>query len=595
MIIKNKRIKTFLLLFIFATTAVNAQSFLKKKEKKVYKCGYVYKPSFLKKLKPMNIISKVAGGLIKAKPKSDLQKVALAVNYASNLIPQSQIDFATKTPGWETCGEGVSVYFLNYEGIGLTDTDGAVKINGTTLKKAGMGTYFQGYGSDKRGNQTVEVTSSNGDKVVVNLEPAAPLEIVSINGVEKGGDIIIDGTKDITIELKGGDADPDSELYVEFIISAMSLKVQSHLFPSKATNTIVIPKESFKNFENSPLPIIKKNTIAVTRVKHQLVYNTDAGVLQKTSTFSDFTAVLMKGDIVGGNILKNSLSKDKNTKASAKFSTVEGEYNVKINKGNPFTHPPVDKMKNIGISSFVVRGNLFKKKTTTTTKTTHGFQTKTITTTKTTIKKWFPELTDDTWQALVNKLYDKFSNSLNQMGMNVISVDKITNANAYSEMKPILDTVTATFIEKGAYGTKRLIRTGAIDYIKDITTTFPADRTNEKIIKQLNLDGLIAVTIDLDFDIESAGLNPVIKIAAFSPNVTYRMAGKYFEMDFSTKAKSLKDAGKYNTLTGGPEEAVYKIIKGDEFLNAFKLAIEELKKGEKTNPAYHRIWKNRMD
>ena len=306
-------------------------------------------------------------------------------------------------------------------------------------------------------------------------------------------------------------------------------------------------------------------------------------------------SILLKGKMVKGNAITNSLNKDKNTSAAGKFKTVEGEYNVTITKGNPYTHPPVDKMKNIGISSFVVRGNLFKKKTTTTTKTTHGFQTKTITTTKTTIKKWFPELTDDTWQALVNKLYDKFSNSLNQMGMNVISVDKITNANAYSEMKPILDTVTATFIEKGAYGTKRLIRTGAIDYIKDITTTFPADRTNEKIIKQLNLDGLIAVTIDLDFDIESAGLNPVIKIAAFSPNVTYRMAGKYFEMDFSTKAKSLKDAGKYNTLTGGPEEAVYKIIKGDEFLNAFKLAIEELKKGEKTNPAYHRIWKNRMD
>ena len=47
----------------------------------------------------------------------------------------------------------------------------------------------------------------------------------------KGGDIIIDGTKDVVIELKGGDADPDSELYVEMIICAMSLKVQTHLYP----------------------------------------------------------------------------------------------------------------------------------------------------------------------------------------------------------------------------------------------------------------------------------------------------------------------------------------------------------------------------
>ena len=33
------------------------------------------------------------------------------------------------------------------------------------LEKAGMGTYFQGFSPDKRGTQTVEVTSSSGDKV----------------------------------------------------------------------------------------------------------------------------------------------------------------------------------------------------------------------------------------------------------------------------------------------------------------------------------------------------------------------------------------------------------------------------------------------
>ena len=578
---------------LFAFLSINSQSFLKKKEKKAYKCGYVHKASFFNKLKPMKLISKIAGGLIKAKPKSDLKEVALAVTYASGVIPKSQLDFATKTPGWETCGDGVSVFFLNNVGIGLTDTDGDVSLNGTKLKKAGMGTYFQGFSPDIRGTQTVEVTSSTGDKVTVSIEPAAALEIVSVNGIEKGGDIIIDGTKDVVIELKGGDADPDSELYVEMIISAMSLKVQTHLYPSKATNTIVIPKESFKNFEQSPLPIIKKNTLSVTRVKHTLIRNTDAGVIQKTATFSDFTPILIKGDILGGNILKNSLSKDKNTKASGKFKTVEGEYNVKISKGNPYTHPPVDKMKKIGISSFVVRGNLYKKKTTTSTSTKTSFNVKTITTTKTTIKKWFPQLTDDTWQTFVNKLYDEFKQNLNGMGMNVISVDKIINAKAYSEMKPIQDTVTSTFIEKGAYGTKRLIRTGAFDYIKDIRTTFTADSTNEKIIQELELDGLIAVTIDLDFDLETSGLNPVVKIVAFSPNVSYRTPGKYFEMDFSTKAKPLEE-GKYNGLTGGPEDAVYKIIKGDKLFTAFKLAMDEIKIGEKANPAYHAIWKERM-
>lgn len=596
---KNNKMKTnknsiLLTMMLFAFLSINSQSFLKAKEKKAYKCGYVHKESFLNKLKPMKLISKMAGGLLKAKPKSNLKEVALAVTYASGVIPKSQLDFATKVPGWETCGDGVSVYFLNYEGIGLTDTDGDVILNGTKLEKAGMGTYFQGFSRDKRGTQKVEVTSTSGDKIMVNIEPAAPLEILTINGVAKGGDIIIDGTKDVIIELKGGDTDPNSELYVEIIISAMSLKVQTHLYPSKATNKIVIPKESFKNFEQSPLPIVKKNTLSVTRVKQELIHGTDAGIIQKIATFSDFTPVLMKGDIVGGNILSNSLNKDKNTTASSKFKTIQGAYNVKINKGNPYTHPPLKKMKNIGISSFVVRGNLFKQKSSVSTTSKTSFNIKTTTTTTTRIKKWFPELTDATWQAFINKLYDEFKSNLNELGVKVVPVNKILSTTAYSEMKPILDTVTSTFIEKGAYGTKRLIRTGALDYLKDITTTFPADYTNEKIIKQLSLDGIIAVTVDLDFDLESEGLNPKVKIVAFSPNVTYRMPGKYFEMDFSTKAKPFKDANKYNILTGGPEQVIYKVIKGGELFNAFQLAINELKRGEKENPAYDAIWKNRI-
>ena len=592
--INNKK-QLVLLSLLFTVISINGQSFLKKKELKTYKCGYVHKESIFSKIKPMKLISKAVGGLLKVRPKSDLKEVALGINYASGLAPRNQLDYATKTPGWETCGEGVSLVFFNYNGIGFADTDGDVKLNGTKLEKAGMGTYFQGFSPDKRGTQEVEITSSNGGKVNVTLDPVAPLKIISVNGVKKGGDIIIDGTEDVVIELEGGDTDLDSELYVDIVISAMSLKVNSNLIPSKATNTITIPKESFKNFENSPLPIVKKNTLSVIRTKHQMIYNTDIGVIQKTGTFSDFTPILVKGDIVGGNLISNSFSKDKNTKASGKFKTIEGEYNVNIVKANPYMNPPIKMMKNIGISSFVVRGNLHKEKTTVSTSSKTNFNIKTTTTTTTTIKKWFPKLTDNSWQAFVDKLYNEFKSNLNELGVNVVPVNDVINAKAYKDMKAIKDTVTSTFIEKGAYGTKRLIRTGTLDYIKDIKTTFPADYTNEKIIQQLKLDGLIAVTIDLDFDLKTSGLNPIVKIVAFAPNVSYRMAGQYFQMDFSTKAKSLEEAGKYNALGGGPEDAVYNIIKGKELFNAFKLAMDELKRGEKENPAYHRIWKDRMN
>ena len=577
-------------MLLFAVSSLQAQSFLKKKEQKAYECGYVHKASFFNKLKPMKIISKLAGGLVKAKPKSDLSDVAIAISYGSGLIPQSQLDFATKVEGWETCGNSVSVVFLNYDGVGLTDTDGEVKLNGTVLEKAGLGTYFHGFPKDKKGTQNVEITSSDGSKVNVNLEPATPLEILTVNGEPKGGEIILDGTKDITIELKGVEDDEDSEIFVELVVSAMSMKAQSYLFRAPTKNTIVVPKEAFKNYEQSLLPLIKKNTLVVSRVSHKLIRNTDAGIIQTVTGYSDFTPVLLEGDIAGGSLLGKALSKDKNVKVSENFKTVEGEYKVKINKGNAYVSPPVNRMKKVSIMSLAVRGNLFVENTST--KTTENSFTNTKTITTTTIKKWFPELSDDTWQKFSDNLYDELAKNLREKhGVEVVDVEKVINTKAYDAFYPITDTVTKTFVEKSAYGTKRLLTTNAIDYLKDLKMTFPNDYSNQKIMDELGLDGLIAVTVDLTFNFKTEGLDPVVKITAFAPNVTYRTPGQYFEMDFTTKTKSVSEAGKYQQ--GKPEQGIYNVIKGDEFFNAFNLAIEQIKKGEADNTAYSRIWKER--
>lgn len=574
--------------------SINAQSFLKSKEKKAYECGYVHKPSFFSKLKPMNLISKLAGGLVTAKAKSDLGKTAISIGYGTGLIPLSQLDFTTKLEGWETCGSAVNVTFLNFDGVGLTDTDGEVKVNNEALETIGLGSYFKGFPPSENGTQNFEITSSNGDKVNVSLEPSVPLEIISVNGVPKGGDIILDGTKDVTIELKGVEDDLDSEIFVELVVSAMSMKVQTYLFKAPTKNTIVVPKEAFKNYEQPLLPIIKKNTLIVGRVKHNLIRNTDAGIIQTVTNYADFTPVLIEGDIAGGSLLGKALSKDKNVKVDGKFETVEGEYNVNINKGNAYISPPVSRMKKIGIMSLAVRGNLYKEETTKSVSEKRDIYANTITTTTTTttIKKWFPELSDATWQKFANKMYDELASSLKtNHGIEVIDVNKIVGSKAYDDFYPVLDTVTKTFVEKSAYGTKRLLTTNTIDYLSDLKMTFPNDYSNEKIMQELGLDGLIAVTVDLNFNLKTEGLDPVVKITAFSPNVTYRTPGQYFEMDFTTKTKKVSESGKYPK--GKPEIGIYNVIKGDEFINAFYLAIKEIEKGESANPAYERIWKER--
>jgi hypothetical protein len=595
----KKKLKTVLFLFaalFIVVSSVNAQSFLKGKEKDAYKCGYVYKPSFLSKLKPMKIISKLAGGLMKGGAKSDLSEATLFLTYFSNLIPNHNLDFVTKTEGWETCGDGVSVVFFDYTGIGLTDTDGDVKVNGEKLEGAGMGTYFKGFSADKRGNKKIEITSSTGDKVEVNFEPVPSLEILSVNGKKKGEDIVIDGTQDVVIELKNGDIEKDSQLYVEIIISAMSIKAQSHLFISNPTNTLVIPKESFVNFDMSPLPLVGKNTLSVSRVREEIIHNTDAGPIQKLAMYTDFVPVLLEGDIVGGNIITNSLSSDKNTKLDDKFKVIEGEYNFQITKQNAYKSPPTSRMKKVGIGSFVIRGNLFQEKTTKTVSEKRDIYANTITTTTTTsnLKKWFPELSDDSWQKFANKMYEEFVNKVKtDLNVEVIKPSEMLNAKMYEKLNPIIDTVTKTFIQKGAYGTKALVTPGTINSLGDIRMTFVDDNPVEKLLQELDVDALIAVTIDLNFDLKTEGLNPVISIVAFAPNVSFRTPATYFGLSADTKSKPLIEVNTYNKITGGPEDIIYKLMKADDFFNAFTLAIRELKNGENKVPAYQKIWKDR--
>lgn len=580
---KTINLKFAVLITLMIISATNAQSFLKKKEKRAFKCGHVHKESFFKKLNPMKMIQKgVVSAMSDGKGVSKLAGTSITVSYQANSFPRSLVDYTTKTPGWETCGDGVWVAFTDYSGLGFSDTDGDVLINGKKQKGAGAGSYFYGFDPKNRGKKQIQITSSGGDQIDFEVEPPAPLEILSVNGKTKGEDIILDGTEDLVIELKNGNADPESNLHVQMVCKIYGTNNMFDIFVTRPRNKIVVPKEAFKNFEGSPLPFKKKNGLIVTRYKHKVIDDTSAGAFMYVQSYSDFLPVLVKGDL-GGSLITNAFDKEKNTAINDKITT-EGEYNFTVKKGKPFTSPPTKLMKKVGIASFVVRGNLLKKET----KVSVSGNIKTTTHTK----RWFPELSNETWQKLADKMYWKLVTILtNDFGIEVIDLDKVTNSKAYAKIKPIEDKVTKTFVEKGAGGTQRLLTTTMKDFFGDLKITFAGDNVNERLIRELGLDGVIAVTVDLDFDFDSEGLNPKIKMVAFAPNVSFKSGAAYFELDASTLAKPLEDSRKY---TGGVENVIYNMIKVDDFYSGLKQAIKKLVKKEEETPVYEKLWKTKM-
>ncbi len=578
------------LVLLFFSASAFSQSFKDKmkvkfnKEKAdIYGCGYVYKKSLGAKLNPMTALQKGLGNSFTDGDNSDLGKTAISVFYQAHLHPQSIMKYPTKTPGWETCGDAVFAGFTNKSGIGLSSTDGQFLVDDTNLEQAGVGTYFYGFSPDKRGEKQVKITSSNGNVAALSVAPAAPLEIISVDGKTKGEEIIIDGSKDIIIELRNGNADPTSNIHVQLICKLVGTPVIYDVIVTKAKNTIYIPKEAFWNFEGSPSPFMEKNTLIINRVNEEIIENTDAGAIRTISAYMDWMQIKLTGKIAKGSIMTAGFDESKNTNIDIDLSTI-GEYNFVVNKGQPFTSPPVKLIKKVAFASFVVRGNLIDKQTEVSSG--GGWVTTTTTT------KWFPELSNETWQKLADKMYIEITKKLiNEMGWDILPLDKVVQSEAYKHIKSIKSRAVKNFVEVGAGQTQRILTTSSVDYWEDLSITFGSDFISQRLVKELDVDAVLAITVDLNFDFETEGLDPVFNIVAFAPDVSYKTSARYFSMGANTKAKPLEDSRKY---TGGVENVIYQMIKTDTFTKEFIEALKALSIKEDEYPVYEKLWKAKL-
>ncbi len=585
---KNLWFSLFILI-LFSSFQLSAQGFkdkmkdkMKKDNSAIYECGYVYVPGVKDKLNPMRGLQKALGGAVTEGGESDLGNIAISVFYQAHQHPQEIMRYPTATPGWETCGDAVYLSMTNREGVGLSQTDGKVMMDGQEIAKAGMGTYYQGFKPEERSEKQIQITSSNGDKIDLNIQPGAPLEILSIDGKAKGEEIMIDGSKDIVIELENGDADPNSALHVQMICKLVGTPITYDIIVTSAKNTIRIPKEAFKNFEGSPSPFEKNNTLIVNRVTETIIEETDAGAIRTISAYMDWTPVTVGGDLAKGSTLTMGFDTTKNTHIRIDMRT-QGEYNFVIQKSVPYTSPPVKQINKVAVASFVVRGNLQGEKTTT------SVGNNMIWTQK--ITKWFPDLEKGDWQGLVDRLYQTFEEKLkSDMGWEVLPLSQVTSAEAYKHTKSIQDKVTQNYVEVGAGGTQRILTTGSTDIFKDLSITFAGDFVSERLIKELGIDAVIAITFDLNFNFESEGLDPQVAIEFFAPNVSYKTAAKYFSASASSSALPLAEANKFD---GGPANVLYQMLKGDTFMTEFRQALEQLEAKEDEYPVYQVLWQNK--
>lgn len=548
----------------------------------MFECGYVYEPKLKDRLNPMGAMQSVIGNAMTVEGANDLDNIAISVFYQAHLHPQEILRFPTKIPGWATCGDAVYLGMSNRSGLGMADTDGKITFDGQEIAPAGMGTYFDGFSHDERGKKNVTITSSDGDQITLSVSPATPLEIISVDGKPKGEPVTIDGSKDITIEIANGDADPESFLHVSLVSKLVGTPILFDIYVTKGRNSITIPKEAFYNYEGSPSPFMKENTLIVNRVREEVLEGTDAGAIRTLSCYMDWIPVTVEGDIAKGSIMTAGFDTTKNTQVQLNLTT-DGEYDFSVIKGSPFNSPPVSRMKKVAVASFVIRGNLEAEEVT--------ISTSGNTTWKTIVTTWFPEVSEESWQALADRMYADFETQLTeQLGVEVMSLESVVNSEAYAYTKPIEDQVTKTYVEVGAGGTERILTTSTTDFFKDLSISFPSDFVAARLAQDLGVDAVVAVTIDLNLQMESEGLDPKVSLAFFAPNVSHKTKASYFSATAVTEARSLSEA---SSFSGGAANQLYQMIKGDQLMTEMFEAIDQLQKAENSEPAYQILWEGR--
>jgi hypothetical protein len=460
-----------------------------------------------KNFNPMKAVGKLAGNLLTATT-DDLSVVSMRIIYSDNLYPSDAGTTETEYYGfWEEGSSMAGIMFLKREGAGMFKIDGTVSIDGEAKEHVANG-FYGGPFSDARGSHTYTVETVKGQKATFTSEPVEPIEIVSINGVPKGQPVTVKIDEDLVLELKHPEGGTN-DFYVQVLGEVFGIKTFNDIGYFKSADKIVIPKEAFFHTSTPGLKYIQgDNYLQVTRVDDKLVNVPGVGAAQVVSMSSDYSKITFEGE--GETLL--GVGYDKNN-PSVKTKYEDG-FKAELSKMNAFWSPPLSQPKKIAIASFVVRATELKQQEVSTSSSTVG---NTRYTTTTTTTKTFPELPDEFWDALVADAYKKFKSEMeSNFGFEIIDIEKTISAQGYDNMFSVEDTVATEIVVKPYKDCKILIPTTMGEILSSVSSTFPADLPDVKLVNELGVDAIMSVTLDCAMAWEDGAL---------SPRLSFKMAG----------------------------------------------------------------------
>lgn len=534
--------------------------------------------SKVKNFNPMKSLGKLAGNLLTSTT-DDLNTLSMQVVYMQNLYPSETETIETEYFGfWEPKMDMAGVLFLKKEGVGMSKIDGSVKIDGNEIEHVANG-FYGGIVSENSGSHTINVETVSGDRATLSAEPIEPIEIVSVNGVPRGEVADVNMDQDLVLELKhpqGGTED----FYVAVLGEVMGIRGFNEIGFFKSTNKITIPKEAFKHTATTAYKFEQgANYLLVQRTKETIVNLPNVGAAQVISGAMDWSPITLAGD---QKTFLGIGTDEFNAKYEVKTSD---KFEVQANKPNAFWGPPLTQPKKLAMASFVVRATELKQKQVKTSSSTSGNVTTTTTTTTT---KTFPEVPEAYWDQLVNEFYTKFEKALlSEMNIELVPIEETMKASEYSNLFATEDTVSESVVVKPYKGCKLLLPTTFNEMWASRTSTFPNDKPEVKLMRELDVDGIISVTVDCAMAWEDGALSPRFSFRIDGPTNGWKVGPTTYANGLITgPGKGISETSKNATDI---VDQLNQIMSVDRVIELFRESMAGLKADEK-GKGYEKIW-----
>jgi hypothetical protein len=523
-------------------------------------------------------IGKLASGMMTATT-ADLSLCAVQGMYISNLYPRDtktiEMDYVGEQ--WKEGRSGVAVSFYKREGLGFYKIDGTITLDGDTLKYISNGVYSTYFDKNDGKPKKISISTSSGQKAEFTIQPPKPVKLVSVNGASTNASV--DVTKDMTLEFDNAPSEQAS-VRVAMIINSLGIRSFSDIGVFKLAKTIKIPAAAFKNTmvsaseqgavsisAGSNYVLVERYDVAANRIP-------GVGASQSVSMGWSWMPVNVTGDV----------STIPGFKVDGKISNANGEMEYSASKPNAYFGKPISKGKKFAITSLSVRGTLYQSQTTSSSSTVGN-----VTTTTTTTRTWqFPKVPVEYWDRVLDNLYKDVSGLLkDEYGISIIPIEQVVSAPQYKELEEIKDEYTKVEISRSYKGTKNLLPTRLDNILKSISTTFASDRPEARLMRELGVDGLIAVTVDLSLPTDRSEITLAPRMAfriIGPPNgyiagpTVYAQGVVHDEKGVPFSESELKDINVLN-----------KIIRKDDLMLAMKKALKEQDAKEK-EMGYTAIW-----